>query len=82
MSGALRRASSEKRRSAEVQRATVFLDSNVLSQFVEGKLDWLFSPAALQKFSYAINPIVLQEGDYSLDAGMLTPGRSVLLFAC
>src|ERR1700719_1406654 len=61
MSGALKRMSSERRMSADVQRATVFLDSNVLTQFVEGKLNWLFSPAALRKFSYAINPIVLQE---------------------
>jgi predicted nucleic acid-binding protein len=61
MSGALKKMSAEQRVSADVQRASVFLDTNVLVRFLEGGIDWLFGPAALQKFSYAINPVVWQE---------------------
>src|SRR5260370_29105923 len=45
----------------DLKRRSVFLDSNVLLQFLKGKLDWLFSSAELDRFNYAINPIVLKE---------------------
>jgi predicted nucleic acid-binding protein len=42
-------------------RPVVFLDSNVVLSYVRGQLPWLFSEPYLQRFKYAINPIIIQE---------------------
>lgn len=42
-------------------RPLVFLDSNVVIDYLNGKIDWLFGPAALERVRYAINPVVFQQ---------------------
>jgi len=42
-------------------RPLVFLDTSVVVEYLNGKIAWLFEPAALASVRYAINPIVLQE---------------------
>lgn len=42
-------------------RPLVFLDSNVVIDYLNGNIDWLFDPAALARVRYAINPVVFQE---------------------
>lgn len=46
----------------ETQRqVTVFLDTNVILQYQNGKLKELFEKFALSRFRYVINSVVLQE---------------------
>lgn len=42
-------------------RPTAFLDSNVIIDYLNGRLPWLFEEFLTRKFRYAINPIVFQE---------------------
>ncbi len=42
-------------------RPLAFLDTSVVVEYLNGKIAWLFEPAALASVRYAINPIVLQE---------------------
>lgn len=39
----------------------VFLDTNVVTSYLGGDLPWLMDKAMTSHFTYAINPIVLQE---------------------
>jgi predicted nucleic acid-binding protein len=39
----------------------VFLDSNVVLDYLNGRFSWLFEEPFIGKFRYAINPIVFQE---------------------
>jgi len=42
-------------------RPLVFLDSNVVLDYLDGKISWLFNKSTVAKFRYAINPLVFQE---------------------
>ena len=42
-------------------RPIAFLDSNVIIDYLKGRLPWLFEEPLTGKFRYAINPIVFQE---------------------
>ena len=42
-------------------RPVAFLDSNVVIDYLNGQLPWLFEESLTGKFRYAINPIVFQE---------------------
>jgi predicted nucleic acid-binding protein len=42
-------------------RPVVFLDSNVVLSYLNGRLAWLFEEPFIGKFRYAINSIVFQE---------------------
>ena len=39
----------------------VFLDTSVVASYLGGDLPWLMDTAMTQQFTYAINPVVLQE---------------------
>jgi len=41
-------------------RPVAFLDSNVVIDYLNGRLPWLFEESLTGKFRYAINPIVFQ----------------------
>jgi len=38
-----------------------FLDSSVVQSYLDGELPWLFDKPIVERFRYAINPIVFQE---------------------
>jgi predicted nucleic acid-binding protein len=42
-------------------RPMVFLDSNVVLSYLDGKLPWLFDKSIVKRFRYAINSVVFQE---------------------
>jgi predicted nucleic acid-binding protein len=42
-------------------RPLVFLHSNVVLSYLDGKLQWLFDKSIVERFRYAINPVVFQE---------------------
>src|SRR4051794_21770497 len=42
-------------------RPSVFLDTNVVLSYLNGRLPWLFDNNLVRKFRYAINPVVFQE---------------------
>jgi predicted nucleic acid-binding protein len=42
-------------------RPLVFLDTNVVLRHLDGQLPWLFDQTHVERFRYAINPVVLQE---------------------
>jgi predicted nucleic acid-binding protein len=42
-------------------RPVAFLDSNVVIDYLNGRLPWLFEEPLTGKFRYAINPVILQE---------------------
>lgn len=45
----------------EKHRPLVFLDTNVVLNYLNGQLPWLFDQALVERFRYAINPVVFQE---------------------
>jgi predicted nucleic acid-binding protein len=45
----------------EKDRPLVFLDTNVVLDYLNGQLPWLFDRAFAERFRYAINPVVFQE---------------------